>query len=1653
MVSEEKEPKNLSPKMAPGGFAPKCRILTSNETQSSLDTWRETVLFNLTLDGTFECILEEDNLKWGPSTETNRGLKPDATSKADGKTGKQKAAVLKLLLGTIASYAPVISRQFIMEEAKSLDDIWSRLRIFYGFRKSGALVLDLPTISLEEGESYEALWERYHAFLMDSLIRPADGLSHMGTAAKDVQTEVMSPTLMNVAVVLWLRSIHPALPALIKQKFTTELRNRTLITLREEISESLESMLAELNGETAAIARSSYQRGFQKKGFNRSSNSKQPFYQKTTRSCPLCQASDRQSDHFLSECPFLPEADRRFMSSRARSRAVEADEFEDQAEWEEGPADIVKNSFNRRTVIQQLYQQKVKTDALAGSVDVRKVGIMSSPYLTMNYGGHGVPLLLDSGAEANLIELEFAESLKLPLSKTTASASQADGASDLKIVGEVHVKLSRGSKQYQFDALVANKLTDKVIAGVPFLDLHDIYPRPSKRTIYIGKEEVPYDAQNRTTNAQTRTVIMRVPRRTVLMPGESLSLAVPDEFSGEKELAVEPRPNAKSFQHEKYNNMWLQPQITEPTEGVLNLVNKSRDPVLLGRHEQVATIRPVTAMPEHAVEVPPSVQPSKARPVSVKSEHVSPTHPVQVPESMDYKDVNIDPDGILTPAQRKSFADLHHKYKDVFDSRTLGCYNGKSGPFDVTINMGPTLPPQRKGKMPLYSRSQMEEMQQICDELEGTVLLKPEEVGVTVEYLNPSFLVRKKSGKKRLVTAFGEVGKYAKPQPSLMPNINSTLRHMANWKYIINSDMRSAYWQMLLNKLSMRYCGIATPYKGIRVYGRGAMGMPGTETALEELMSRILGDLIAAGGVVKVSDDVYCGGATPEEALEQWSKVLAALNENGLRLSASKTVICPVSVVILGWLWKNGTISATQHKVSALTAVEPPVTVGKMRSYIGSFKFLSRVMPQYSDLMQPLEESVAGRKKSDKVQWTESLYAAFRRSQEHLLKAKVLTVPRREDQLQIVTDASQAGIAAALYVIRDGKPKIAGHFNAQLKKHHASWLPCETEALAISAAVTHFAPEIVNSNHQTTVLSDSLPCVQAYAKLCRGEFSASSRVATFLITLSRFNVHLGHLKGSNNIYSDYASRNPVTCDLGSCQVCSFVADTSESVIRACSVKDVLESSMPVPFCSRSGWQELQVSDDSLRRTCAHLRQGTKPSKKDTKIRDVKRYLQVARISNDGLIVTEQHVPGVGKREKIIIPRQYLGGLLECLHLKLEHPTKSQLRQVFCRAYYALDLEGALDLVTRSCHTCVALSDMPNNFLQQTMTTHPSSVGSNFSADVVRRSGQHILLIREYISSFTQAKLIPNEQAATLRTALQVLCSNLIPVTGSKSTVKVDPASSCRSLVKDRELGSSGISVELGWEKFKNKNPVAERAIRELHSELNRVLEGSKLISEKDLARAVANMNCRIRGEGVSAREIWYQRDQYSGSQIPIDDLMLIKAKEEQKKSAHKSSATFKARGKKEAVYPAISKGDLIYVNSDRDKTHPRDRYVVTEVLTHTCKVQKFSGMQLRARSYTVNRADILKVQPWLFTDASSESDDESEDEHTNYQHAASEDVAEDVAEEDESDEGEEDVMGSGDDMDESHDISLRHPPEVTTRSGRKSRLPTRFADFQMGKKE
>ena len=186
------------------------------------------------------------------------------------------------------------------------------------------------------------------------------------------------------------------------------------------------------------------------------------------------------------------------------------------------------------------------------------------------------------------------------------------------------------------------------------------------------------------------------------------------------------------------------------------------------------------------------------------------------------------------------------------------------------------------------------------------------------------------------------------------------------------SDLTSAFYQIPLANDSLKYCGVVTPFRGVRVYTRCAMGMPGSETALEEFMCRVLGDLLQEGVVAKLADDLYCGGDSPQELLHNWSRVLDALHLCNLRLSAKKTRACPKTTTILGWVWTQGTLHASPHRIATLSSCVHPHTVLGLRSFIGAYKVLGRIIRQCSKVLPPLESCIAGRKSQDVLHWPDN---------------------------------------------------------------------------------------------------------------------------------------------------------------------------------------------------------------------------------------------------------------------------------------------------------------------------------------------------------------------------------------------------------------------------------------------------------------------------------------------------------------------------------------------------------------------------------------------------------------------------------------------------------------------------------------------------------
>lgn len=107
-----------------------------------------------------------------------------------------------------------------------------------------------------------------------------------------------------------------------------------------------------------------------------------------------------------------------------------------------------------------------------------------------------------------------------------------------------------------------------------------------------------------------------------------------------------------------------------------------------------------------------------------------------------------------------------------------------------------------KEDSPNTHATQLSKIQKQFNLLDEHDVFKPPEDGlvITVEFLNPSFLLKKPNGEFHLVSAFADVYIYTKSQPSLIPNVDSILLHIAQWRYITVSDLTKSFYQIRLSK-------------------------------------------------------------------------------------------------------------------------------------------------------------------------------------------------------------------------------------------------------------------------------------------------------------------------------------------------------------------------------------------------------------------------------------------------------------------------------------------------------------------------------------------------------------------------------------------------------------------------------------------------------------------------------------------------------------------------------------------------------------------------------------------------------------------------------------------------------------------------------------
>ena len=1115
-----------------------------------------------------------------------------------------------------------------------------------------------------------------------------------------------------------------------------------------------------------------------------------------------------------------------------------------------------------------------------------------------------------------------------------------------------------------------------------------------------------------------RSSVVRMTKSHTVYPDHSISFSVPTELKDHAEVLIEPAENVKfpapgiyAVHHGmvKLNNMG--PYIEQITDNNSLIFSQLR------KHDDIRPIEPTSVERRSHSTVHSNVDLRPVVPNSVERRSLSTVHEnvvipmkklnqssgIQCALNKDNKNirkiydlnesamkqfefphidrisdvntldqVSIDPDNRLSVAQKSIFADILHSYNDII-TEVPGRYNGYYGQVNCTLTLTGNPPPSIKPRLPNYSEDKLNVIAKKMDEMEKWgVIVKPETIGVVPTHVHPCILVPKDDGKFRLVTDFRSIQSHIAQLPTVMPTVSDAMTALSSADFHIELDFSNYYWQNAIPRNDSEKLAICHPYGGLRVYTVCPQGLRNSAEWGSEILARIFGDMVQQKRCTRIADQVYVLGNSVPELIENFKVVMDRARNANLTFKPSKIIVCPQTTVILGWQKTGNEWFPTDHVLSPLSQAEPPSTVKKLRGWLGAYRQIAKTIPNHAVVLQNFEKMVGGKNSKDKIPWSPELLKEFDAAKNSIKTAAPIIIPRSSDKLQIYPDWSQDADAVGGRLIierNEGGKKVSlhgGEFSCRLKGAQARWTPCEKECLAIKLLVQHYQPFIRESKAVTTIFTDNIVSVHAWNAIKLGKISTSSRVASFISTMCENNIQIVHLPGITTKVADFNSRHPITCKAEKCQTCKFIAQeilSHEHYVRY--TNNVKED---VFLVERPTWLQLQKQDATLSKLHQLIRSGLSPEKK-TKNRDLKLLHNMYRrgtlfIASDGLLqVKNVDVAHSAEFNATVVPNVYVSSVIQSLHLKLNHPSPYQLHKVMSRHFFAVGIAKLINNITTSCDTCARLKTLPKQAHKGT-TNKNQIFGTNFSADILIEKGQHILLCREKLSQYTTTCFVQDEKKECVEEGIITSLLHLIPEDGT--TIQVDPGPSLVSLANDQVnmLQNYNIKLEIGRVHNKQKNPVAENAIKEFRKEWLKLKPDGSSLSELERAQITLFMNKRIRLNGLAPKEFVLKRDLKSHAPLTVND-NIEGDKQYQRRTEVNEDQFIRDSVKKSVPEENIFKvGDLVYIIEDSSKSRAREQHIITKTFMKQNQqwiIVRKCQRGLRNKEYLLKSSEVFRA--------------------------------------------------------------------------------------------
>lgn len=478
----------------------------------------------------------------------------------------------------------------------------------------------------------------------------------------------------------------------------------------------------------------------------------------------------------------------------------------------------------------------------------------------------------------------------------------------------------------------------------------------------------------------------------------------------------------------------------------------------------------------------------------------------------------------LTKNQKNQLESLIERFKSL--SWMSGTRLGRTNAIEHKIDTGDAEPvKQRHHNMSPYMLGHLnKELDQMLD----LGVVRPSQS----PWASPVLLVKKKNGDLRFCFDGRKLNSLTKRDAYPLPHVDHILSKLTGARYLSSIDLKSAFWQIPLEESSCEKTAFVVPSRGLFEFVVMPFGLNNAAQSQQRLMDQILGYSLEPFVFVYL-DDIVIATPTFEKHTEVLNEVLKRLERANLTINFEKCEFCLPSLKYLGFLLDGEGLRTDPEKVSAMLNYPRPQTVTELKRFVGLVGWYRRFIPFYSNLTAPMTGLIKGKRKSQKIEWTDSAEDSFRRIKEALVSAPILVSPDFRKQFTIQCDASDIGVGCVLTQEGEsGQEVVIAFASRTLTSAERKYTVTEKELAAILFGTEKFRCYVEGTRFR--VITDH------YSLLWLNRLKdPSGRLARWAVKLQQFDMMIEHRKGALNIVPDALSRAPL-------EVCVVLVDRADA---------------------------------------------------------------------------------------------------------------------------------------------------------------------------------------------------------------------------------------------------------------------------------------------------------------------------------------------------------------------------------------------------------------------------------------------------------------------------------------------------------------------------